>query len=509
MHTVDWIPITFVGLPIVLWEIARERAGRPAGALSPPGLRASRLTVAVAALLLIPLFAMQLRLLFLQTVLENGGSTASFAQFPIPVYIGRTFNPSIHGLYSAVAFALAAAESVCLLLLWAGARAFSQTRAGCCLLACAGSALAILAVFAPALSSTDPYEYIAAAGVGARAYGDGPGLGVANILYGPLWLYGSSLLLHLAHGAVVQIELLRALNASLVGAIVWMLARARCPREIGICFVLNPSIWFSGVANPHTELWGLAALVACFMSLRGPAPRIVTVLLLGAAACVKLPFLALGSALLTQERRLASRLTLLGWAVAISLAVSIAAAGEPLLSNFGRYAHERMLLLSPPQRIERVSVELFLIALLARGFVRGLSFRGAAWLMPQLALVPYPWYGLWGFCALMGDASWCLAFLAGLPVFTVMMDYNYDAHQWSWVFALFFSTLLTGDLIAQLRLMRRQPPAPQAALRSRERYGSGAIVRGTIGADDDAATFGQAPPATSSREIAREEATGL
>ena len=100
---------------------------------------------------------------------------------PIPVYTGLTYEPVAHIGYSAIAGLAVRLETFCLGSIAVGLR-MPRSGVTTILIFVAIGALALQGIFAPAMSTTDPFDYLLALSAGWKTYQLDSGVATAGWL---------------------------------------------------------------------------------------------------------------------------------------------------------------------------------------------------------------------------------------------------------------------------------------------------------------------------------------
>ncbi len=308
--------MTVLAILVVMLMVWR-RVTPSAGSVALAGLR--RLAghaslVRAAALALVPLYAAQLGLDVLRCRTENAVARLAWMNaLPLPVHDWRApMTAAIaapRALSSALALGVGSLETAALALVVAGL--LQQPRLlGRRFLSLLALTFALLSLVAPALSTTDPYEFVAAGMLGWAAYAPpsgafsgtayaavAPHIPLVGVVYGPLWLLVDSLQTMLAGSLSAKLEALRAGNVLCVFASVILLAKNGVSRAVAAAFIINPAVWYECVANMHAESLALLAFAAVYHFARRGNARLAAICL-AAAGLIKLPFVLIGGALL-------------------------------------------------------------------------------------------------------------------------------------------------------------------------------------------------------------------
>ncbi|MBV8281772.1 MAG: hypothetical protein JO347_06880 [Candidatus Eremiobacteraeota bacterium] len=347
---------------------------------------------------------------------------------PLPVYDGRFALPAV---YTLAAIAVAGIEVAALCVVWRSTvRPTDRTTQRLILVAIA--LLAACSLAAPALSSTDVYEYVEAgsrwwAAYRTDAYGlVGPYAQLyafmpqSGLIYGPVWLAIDASVTALGSSVIGKIFALRLFNATLVALTGWIMVRFGWRRG-ALLFVLNPVIWFEAVVNAHSDLWGLTPVVAAYAFVRTRRYGAATASLAPVGA-VKLPFLLIALAPLTEEPALWRRLLSLGAAIAVTLLVPLAIRDQAYAHTLLGYSGHQLGRNDQLFAVLRLATFALSALWIGVAFLRGRPSFASAWLAPLLSLapLPYPWYTLWGIPYAMARDQWLIFFLALLPLWSFL-----------------------------------------------------------------------------------------
>jgi hypothetical protein len=427
-------PVSIAACIVVAWALFQGRFGSVAipwaGRFVPSALVARACAIAV-----VPVFAAQIALLVYQAQVENGPPLSDWLrQLPIPVYDHHTERASVHTAIAYGGYALATLETVLVALVafavHAGRVRFSYRFAGSLF-----AALAIVSVAAPAMATTDPYEYVASGMIGFRSYAPGPNPFVGTIyapidvnvpmrgvIYGPLWLAIDTAVTSLGSTILAKVIALRAFNVLLLGALIWLLARARVAPAGLTALALNPAIWFYVVVNPHADIEGLVAVAGAF-ALAKREKGLFAMLLVVVAGMIKVPFVVAGAAAfapLDVKRRIA----LAAGAAVLVFGISYVFPGPGYLLGVAGHVHVWA------GRAHERGADSFVYAIpfVAAIMVAFVFFRrgvpGAAWLFGQLSPLAAPWYLFWGMPYAFASQTFVL-YLIALPLFVAMRDFMY------------------------------------------------------------------------------------
>lgn len=428
-------PVSIVACIVVLWAAFHKRFGSVVfdrvRQISPsPGL------VQACGFGLVPAFLGELALLYLQTRYENVGPQAEWLrQLPFPVYDYHSFSPSLHPLFCACGYAISLVEVVFLAIVCSATQRRSDgwnRRATTCV----AVVLATLSIAAPAMSTTDPYEYVAAGMLGMAAYAPSPGafahtayatifphIPLRGVLYGPLWLALDTAATWLVPSIIAKLLVLRLLNALLVAALMWLLARAGTSRTALTALALNPAVWNLFVVNAHADIQCLVVAAAAFLVAQR-SRGIPAMLLVVAAGLIKLPFVLAGAAAFAPIEPSRRRLALWLGAGALVFALSYLVPGPVYLNGIFQHANYVSTRAHARGVGEYVTMIPFDFALMAAYVAVRFSAPGAAWFFGQLSPVVASWYLFWGLPYAANSGTLTL-FLIPLPMLTTMLEFNY------------------------------------------------------------------------------------
>ncbi len=449
-----------------MWALFRTRFGSVAIPWAARFVRTAVIARA-AAVTIVPVFVAQIALLAYQAHVENGPPRTEWLRhLPIPVYDHRTERASIHASIAFGGYELAALETALVAMVAFGVQ--SGRALGYRLALATGTALALISIVAPAMATTDPYEYIASGMLGFRSYAPGPNpfagtiyapidlhVPMRGVLYGPLWLSIDIAVTSIGGTILAKLIVLRVFNAALLGLLIWVLARAGVGPAGLVALGLNPAVWFYVVANPHADIEGLVAVAGAF-ALAKREKGIFAMLLVVVAGLVKVPFVVAGAAAFAPLDRI-RRIVL--WAVAAALVAVISYLIPGPLYLRGVAGHfNRLAGHAHVQSAEWLVYAIpFVVAIMVAFVVSGRGFAGAAWLLGQLSPLAEPWYLLWGMPYAVASRSFVL-YLVALPLFGAMLD---DAYRGTSVpffidAAILFGFALDVYLVARRRVVKLQ-----------------------------------------------------
>ncbi len=356
------------------------------------------------AIALIPLYAAQLALVALQSQFQDAGRFAWMAALPIPVSDDRAGNSWTHAPYACAALAIGLAQCVALGVVVLSLRqrpAPLDPR----ILAAIACAMATLSLIAPAMATTDPYEFAATGLLGFRSYAPSHDAFVGTlyeafanhipmqpVVYGPLWVAIDIAQTHFGSSIYGKIEALRITNVAFVAGFVWLLSKARVPRTGLVACALCPALWLYAVADPHADIQGLVLFAAAYAFARRSKalPAAIFIVLAG---LIKFPFVVLGGALLAPLPGAARRCCIWIAAIAAVLVASYAIEGGAYAADVShvavRHAHANW---SPDWLVFAPLSALFTAVLL----VSRRGFTAVPWFFHQLAPLAEQWYLFWG-----------------------------------------------------------------------------------------------------------------
>ncbi len=427
-------PVSIAACIVVLWALFRGRFGSVAIPWA-ERFAPSEFAARACAIAIVPVFAGQIALLVYQAHVENGPPLSDWLrQLPIPVYDHHTERASVHTAIAFGGYALATLETV-LVALVAFAVHGGRVRLSFRFIGSLFAALAILSVTAPAMATTDPYEYVASGLIGFRSYAPGPNpfvgtlyapidvhVPMRGVIYGPLWLAIDTAVTSIGSTILAKVIALRVFNVVLFGGLIWILARARVAPAGMIALALNPALWFYVVVNPHADIEGLVAVAGAFAFAKREQ-GIFAMLLVGVAGMIKVPFVVAGAAAfapLAVKRRV---LFAVGAAVLV-IGISYVFPGPVYLTGVAGHVHVWA------GRAHERGADSFVYAIpfVAAIMVAFVFFRrgvpGAAWLFGQLSPLAAPWYLFWGMPYAFASQTFVL-YLIALPLFVAMRDFMY------------------------------------------------------------------------------------
>jgi hypothetical protein len=270
----------------------------------------------------------------------------------------------------------------------------------------AGVAIALIAITAPVLTSTDVLFYAFVSSIGLQSYSL-VGLPAASPyrpllahlpfalnVYGPLWTEFAVAIGSLGRTLHDKVVAFRIGNAVLLLCAAYTLRYMRYPRRVQIAFALNPMLWFYFVLNAHNDVFAVALCLLAVAVVRR-YPWFAVALVAGAIA-LKIPFLLMGSFAFLRVRTRIRAFALAAAAVTMGLMLSWLIGGDAYvekLMSFVRNNHSGSGL-----TVKVIALTLAVIALLFAGRViltRRIHPSGV-WLYPADAVVSFPWYLIWG-----------------------------------------------------------------------------------------------------------------
>lgn len=434
--------VSIIACAVAVWSVLRARFGSVvfdwAQSLAwIEHFKPSTSLVRCCLFALVPALGAQILLLFLQMRLENVTSWADWMQrLPLPVYDHHAELHPAHQLFASLGFALGAVEAG---LLGVVAVALERGVGGAerRTVTVVTALLAALAVTAPVMSATDPYEYVAAGMLGLNAYApphgifDGteyaaiyPHIRMTGVLYGPLWLLLDTATTHFVPTILAKLIVLRIVNVLLIVLLLALLARTRAPRAALVICAVNPVIWYYLVVDAHTEIEGLVAVVAAFLCAQRSKPFAATLLFV-VAGLLKVPFLVAGAAAFAPFQSVWRRLALWAGGAGLVLAVSYVFPGGP--SYVKGLSHQTAAYVADAH-LDGTDGFIPTIGFVCMVMFAFLAFRrsapGAAWLFGQLSPMVFPWYLLWGAPYALATRT-LVVFLAPLPLLCAMRENNF------------------------------------------------------------------------------------
>ncbi len=405
----------------------------------------------LAAGALVPLYAMQLTLVLLDSRLQSDGSRYAWMKtLPLPVFDDRVpHQPLFASLGLGLGFMETAALALVVLSLRQNGRTLTKRW-----VACIAIALALLSVVWPVMSTTDPYEYAATGMLGMHAYAPASGafdgtvyesiqrvVPLRGVIYGPLWVVFDVLQTAWLPSLYWKLEALRFTNASLVAVSLGFFWRAGLSRAALAGFALNPFLWCYCVQTPHAEIEGVTLLAAAYALLRSSKTWPAFCLIV-AAGLVKLPFVIVGGALLVAITGASRRLSMWVAAIALAFAVSYLVPGPAYLAVLSKFAVHRTA--GPWYAGWLATASFIALAMFAVVTFRRRVF-GAAWLFQQMSPLAAPWYLLWGIPYALATGS-IESYLISLPLAGAVLD-QYTRHETGLLFVvLLVATALAVDV---------------------------------------------------------------
>jgi hypothetical protein len=270
----------------------------------------------------------------------------------------------------------------------------------------AGVAIALIAITAPVLTSTDVLFYTLVSSIGLQSYSI---VGLPAIspyrfflshlpfalnVYGPLWTQFAVVIGSLGRTLHDKIIAFRIANAVLLLCAASTLRYMRYPRRVQIAFALNPMLWFYFVLNAHNDVFPVALCLLAVAVVRR-YPWFAVALVAGATA-LKIPFLIMGSFAFLRIRTRIRAFALAAAAAAIGLILSWLIGGDAYvekLMSFVRGSHS-----ASGSTVKIVAITLALIALsfAARVILTRRMHPAGVWLFPADSVNSFPWYLIWG-----------------------------------------------------------------------------------------------------------------
>ena len=386
-----------------------------------------------AATLVLPIAFWALVQVSLFQTSHDGVRDLWFSTLPIAV-VALPFGHRNHELISIAALSCFCAMSLALIVIcW---KPPDDSRLSIAT-AFSGCAMAMLAVTAPVLTSTDVYFYVFAGAAGLASYDPPAGslsssevvmnqfIPLRGLIYGPLWIAVNSAIVSLGHTTAEKIEALRVANALLMLLVAYTLRALRTSLRAQLAFILNPMLWFYLVMNGHNDL---IAILPCLLAILAvPNSLVLAVSFVAFAGCIKLPFLVVGMLAFVRvpDRRKALEASLA--AIALCLGISWLFGGTRYVHDLLGYVHARGEQVQLAGTIfvalaGAVSAVVIVSALWARRL-----FPAAAFLIPYLSPLAFPWYLLWGLPYAILTQRGLAATLFAMPMAAVMMDATYDS----------------------------------------------------------------------------------
>jgi hypothetical protein len=416
---------------VCVWALLR---GQRASALWQrlAGFEPSPWLVRACLISIVPIFLAALCTLYAQMRFEEGAPYDGWMQtLPLPVYNARTQDAFYHPIFSFGGLCYGIAGTLALGVIAASLRREPVTvpRAfGIVMLL-----LCVASLCAPAMSTTDPYEYVATGLLGFHSYMPVPGalartiyaplsenIPLRGVIYGPLWVAVDMLQTAPGTSVLVKLEMLRLWNVVFLGALYVLLGRAGVGMRTRLLFAMNPAVWYYVVVNPHAEVQGLLFSVGALIAARR-SRGIVASVLLACAGLIKLPFLLVGAVTLAPLNDVRRRFAAWAAATIVVAAVSWLVPGPAFWHDFSQYvthsgSHAHANLRDGWLYVAPLVVVAVLVLL-----ARGQAIFGVAWLFAQVAPLAAPWYLLWGipYAAVTERLT---AFLIAMPLCAALLD---------------------------------------------------------------------------------------
>jgi len=439
-------PLLLAALILTAWEMA----GRGLRALRGNRPRISRLAVGVSALALPIAFAGQLLLLQYQSG-HDGPRPDWVGYAPLLVaYPGVQLGP-LHPAFSLGALILAIVQTAALAGFVAAllqhdeiasdpARRLART-----LTPYVAGVLGLLALWSPAVSSSDIFGYVGLGMLGphpfdrpehffsgefARFFDARP---VAPTIYGPLWTAVNAAVVAPGSSFFAKVMLLRVegfLSFAVLSALVHRVTKSS---PLTAAVLLNPFLWYQFVTNAHNDILGIVLLVgAVALTSRGRAAIAVPVV--AAAGLVKFPLLLVGAVVFARE----------GPRRAVAYALSAIVLCLVCSAVFGGKAYVDALLVtgqltadtSPLFKDLKLAIALCSVVLTAFVLLRGRFPGFGGFVYPAIAPIFFPWYLAWALPYALAARRGALATALALPVLGVLGDGLYGFHGFTLVIPL-------------------------------------------------------------------------
>lgn len=416
-------------IAILAWQILRWRFGKAAPP-APPRLGAPWL-VPVCACASAALFIAQLWTI----AFVASHQTAPHCLAHLPISVVADLGPTIGGeampIPGAALMSLAIMQS---LLLACVCLASERRKPGIWewrVVSLAVFCSMIAALFAPAMTSTDPYLYFSYAKAGFGSFASAPHPAVIPDFPLTAWLCGPHLLSPSAYGpgfiayvhalignvhdVTTAILMLRAANIAWVILAIALMRKMNVPAATLAIFALNPAVLNQYVTNAHNDLIPITLIVAAAALASVP----FGIAAVAAAGLVKLPFLVVGAISFAYESSVLRRILAATTALSLGFGASYLLAGSTYFAGLAWYRHLLLLTGNPVQIVLTIAVVAFLAIAVLRNRYAGFG----AFAFPGLAVLEIqPWYALWGLPYALLQRSYLAVFLAALPVCAFLMD---------------------------------------------------------------------------------------
>ena len=409
-----------------------------------------------AAILSLPLLLLaQIALLVLQLRFDRSPSSHWGLTLPIPVFDGDHGSSVHHAFFSFLGFVLGALETLCLgaviLAVSCGARVRPT------LLAVAIAAFGTFGCIAPAMSTSDPYEYVATGMLGFGAYAPPPEafahtiyeaisrvVPLNGVIYGPLWVSIDTIQTSLGSTVAEKIIALRLWNVCSILALLQIMRASRLAQSVILAVILNPALWFYSVVNPHADILGLVFVATAFYFARRARGSLAVVALIG-AGLIKFPLVIIGGVILSAIESRSRRLAL--WALAI---VAVAALSYAIPNH--AYAKDLVKFASSKAQGSAASGWIVVVPIIGLAMLMLVGFGkragGIALLFSQAGPIAAPWYLYWGvpYAIVAGSGE---VYLAAIPLLATLRDETFELSS---VVKLVLVVLLSALLFDQVRI---------------------------------------------------------
>jgi hypothetical protein len=432
-------PLLLAALILTVFEIA---GGRPRIAT----LRLPRLSAAAAAAgacALIAGFLVQL-LLLADQALHDGARpqwvthTPYLLVYPVPPPSPQHWFFSLGALGAAVVQTLGLGTVVAALLQRRDDEGDGAARLARALTPLLAIVLAGLALWSPAVSSSDSFVYVGLGMLGphpferpqhffsgeyAAVFRDWP---LPPTVYGPLWCALNAGVVALGSTFAAKVLALRVFGTVLLVALAALVARLEHSRALTAAVLLNPMLWFQYVSNAHNDLLGLALLVAALALVAAGRPWLAT-LFVAAAGLVKFPFMFVGAVAFA---RLGPRRALLyaGTGIVLALALSALFGGRPYLDALLVTGKLSGTAVSPLMRDVKLAFAAATVGLTLYVLLRSRFPAFGGFVFPAVAPVCFPWYLPWAIPYVLAARELVLPSLLALPVLGALADGIYGYH---------------------------------------------------------------------------------
>jgi hypothetical protein len=240
-----------------------------------------------------------------------------------------------------------------------------------------------------------------------HAINDEWGTPLLPAIYGPVWIAYLRLLVGHAPSLAAGVLTLKVAAIAFFFALLALFRKLRAPTAFIAVVALNPAFIDEFVAGVHNDLPAVVLSLLALLTLR--SQRVVAAIaLLGAAALIKITFLAVSLTVIAGHGTLRRRLAWFS-GVACVTAAGMLVGGAPLMHAMalvgGGWLQTRAIVLATHGVVAAVAAFAIVAA-----FVFDRWFPGAVWSFAAMNAMFYSWYQAWGIpFAVRTSTSWTAA----------------------------------------------------------------------------------------------------